>query len=103
MEADTDNFFISNESKAFGEKLLSKIIKGNAEKVKILDGVWVKGRIEKNIFEIAIVDKKGNPIICSFGMTREKQSTLAHHISYIWAGIYLKRPEIKKCNGTVIV
>lgn len=27
------------ESKAFGEKLLGKIIKGNGEKVKILDGI----------------------------------------------------------------
>ena len=56
VEVDTDNLFISNESKAFGEKLLSKIIKGNGEKVKILDGIWVEGWIEKNIFEIAIVD-----------------------------------------------
>lgn len=39
VEVDTDNLFISNESKAFGEKLLSKIIKGNGEKVKILDGI----------------------------------------------------------------
>lgn len=103
VEVDTDNLFISNESKVFGEKLLSKIIKGNGEKVKILDGIWVEGWIEKNIFEIAIVDGKGNPIICSFGTTKEEeQSTLAHHISYIWAGIHLKRPEIKKCNGPVM-
>ena len=41
VEVDTDNLFISNESKVFGEKLLGKIIKGNGEKVKILDGIWV--------------------------------------------------------------
>lgn len=63
--------------------MLGKIIKGNGEKVKILDGIWVEGWIEKNIFEIAIVDGKGNPIICSFGTTKEEEkSTLAHHIMY---------------------
>lgn len=98
---DTEEIFVSDESKAVCEGMFWAIV--NGMKVEILDGVFAVGNIGESSYEIDLYDKKGAILMCTVGVIdEEKKKALECLLTIIYGAVYLFDVKIDEYDAPIV-
>ena len=100
---DTKNIFSKSVYKSFSEEVFWQMVKEGGEALEIIRGIFFKGNIKENSYELIVMDRKRNILMCSAGVADvESQKIVVKQLETIYRGMYLRETKIKECSVPAI-
>ena len=82
---DTKNIFSKSVYKSFSEKVFWQMVKEGGEALEIIRGIFFKGNIKENSYELIVMDRKRNILMCSAGVADVESQKIVQRIVIIYA------------------